>query len=383
MERTIDDRDPTIAYSIAPSGSTDWEGGIFGGPFEFNGTTTLSQRKGATATLTFSGTAVSVYGTISVNDTILPSSSYTLDGGSPVFYTPPRATGAALLQDAHRTLFFQAGGLERGTHTLVVTNEVDGDRYWLDYFMYVPTLFEPTSVSSGVGTSTRVAASTAGTATSTGIGAGDGDGSGSGLQTQTQDQDQGEKANNTAAIVGGVVGGAVLLVALIGAFLFWRRRNRRRQARQEQQRPAGSRDNLNDPGPGMVENGYHATPQPYRDYPNSQQPTTIMAQNPAAPRGPLHIANPSLDSSVAPFSPGSSATGGGGGASASDSGNTSGTGSVSQPSWTISNAYSGITTPGAGAPPPSKLLRDGYAPVQRRTSGTQPPAYQAVSGGSS
>ncbi|CAA7262667.1 unnamed protein product [Cyclocybe aegerita] len=134
QEKTVDDRDPAIVYSKPPL--YDWNTRSYGGFWEYMGTTSLTTRKGATATFSFDGTSVSVYGTVTVNASLYPTSSYTIDGGEPVFYTPQRPEDRS--REMYRTPFFRSPELSAGRHTLVIRNEVDGGLYWLDYLTYTP-----------------------------------------------------------------------------------------------------------------------------------------------------------------------------------------------------------------------------------------------------
>ncbi|KAF9553928.1 hypothetical protein CPC08DRAFT_713347 [Agrocybe pediades] len=159
---TIDDRDPRIVYSGT------WT--LAGRPFvEFNGSTTLSMDKGATATFNFSGaSSISVWGTIG-EDTLPPQSSYSIDGGPPVLYTAHIESS-----NQYQVNFFFAS-VSPAQHSLVITTLVDGAQFWLDYIQLnsiqtVPsdsTLPNPTSKSSSPPTENRLSSSGSTTSTVT------------------------------------------------------------------------------------------------------------------------------------------------------------------------------------------------------------------------
>ncbi|KAJ3511827.1 hypothetical protein NLJ89_g3871 [Agrocybe chaxingu] len=90
----------------------------------------------ATATFSFDGTSVLVYGTVTVNASLYPTSSYTIDGSEPVFCTPQRPEDRS--REMYWTPFFRSPELLAGRHTLVIRNEVDGGLYWLGYLTYTP-----------------------------------------------------------------------------------------------------------------------------------------------------------------------------------------------------------------------------------------------------
>jgi hypothetical protein len=101
------------------------------------------------------GTSVAVYGTYGKegNPDHPPKATYTIDD------TPlARGTGAVTSTPQYNQLFFQSPPLEDREHVLVITVSVDhGARYWLDYFLFMPSNPIPAT-----GTTTATAISTSG-----------------------------------------------------------------------------------------------------------------------------------------------------------------------------------------------------------------------------
>ncbi|KAF5321664.1 hypothetical protein D9619_000076 [Psilocybe cf. subviscida] len=132
----IDDSDPSITWS----GS--WERA--GNSNEYNHTCSGSKNVGDTAIVTFTGTSITVYGTI-VGPGNTPTSTYTLDDGplSPSFRPDPppgKLYGQA---------FFASPTLPYGTHKLNITdttNTVTG--LWLDYFIVTTAVNANTTLNS-------------------------------------------------------------------------------------------------------------------------------------------------------------------------------------------------------------------------------------------
>jgi hypothetical protein len=84
-----------------------------------------------------------VCGTILNSDIVQnpPVSTYTLDDTPPASYTAP-LTNSTLVQQA----FYQSGILQAGQHTLVINFTTPNSSFWLDFFLYMPSL--PSSPSS-------------------------------------------------------------------------------------------------------------------------------------------------------------------------------------------------------------------------------------------
>jgi len=144
-----------------------------------------------------------------------PSSSYAIDGGTPVvFEGAPRPIGAQYFQT-----FFQSPTLPDGPHTLVITNTGTDASLFLDYFLVTPvgdgvrtvtTTATTTTTQAGTITASRVVTVTA-TPTGTAVGAGAASGEQKG-------------GSNAGAIAGGIIGGLVLLALIAAAAMFWKRR---------------------------------------------------------------------------------------------------------------------------------------------------------------
>ncbi|CAA7267184.1 unnamed protein product [Cyclocybe aegerita] len=204
--RKIDDRDPAIIYSKR---SRDWGG--FGGIYEYNASSMLSMTAGSTATLTFEGYSVSVYGTIGA-DPIPARASYAIDTWYNATTGTPNVTG-----NVYQALFFQSPTLSPGNHTLVITNMVDGARYWLDFI---------TVLTSGTSTATRTTCDClsltsfpTSTATAPAVDP---------LPSTDGGDSHSSRGSVTLPIIG-VVGAAVILALGISGLALWQRRKRRGQ----------------------------------------------------------------------------------------------------------------------------------------------------------
>ncbi|KDR69934.1 hypothetical protein GALMADRAFT_230300 [Galerina marginata CBS 339.88] len=140
----LDDRDSSIVYL------SRWHHG--GVKAEFDKTTTYNGDPGSTAKLTFDGTSVAVFGTISPkkSDSIAPISSYSIDGAAPVEFKAAQTPDTQYSQQ-----FFQSPTLPAGQHTLIITNKLHSDPTFLDFFLVdgntiapTPPPPQPTSASS-------------------------------------------------------------------------------------------------------------------------------------------------------------------------------------------------------------------------------------------
>ncbi|KAF7316063.1 hypothetical protein MIND_00124300 [Mycena indigotica] len=128
MNIIVDDRDPAISYQPAWR-TTTTKGGPLGQAREYAGTTSHAGSQGAAASFTFTGTQISVYGTISATQTNL---SLTIDG---------HATSRLIPTPEGQQLFHQpvfvSDALPDGEHTLTITNTAStGDGFFLDYLIY-------------------------------------------------------------------------------------------------------------------------------------------------------------------------------------------------------------------------------------------------------
>ncbi|KAJ2983100.1 hypothetical protein NUW54_g10667 [Trametes sanguinea] len=130
----VDDADPRIVVS------DNW--GVSSISYAYDGTLHGASVADATATFTFTGTAVSVVGGIgAVSEYGWPSSSYAIDG---------KVVGTFdLVTDGHMDdyssfsynyTYFNSPVLSPGKHTLVVTtlNGTSPNTYWLDYIRFLP-----------------------------------------------------------------------------------------------------------------------------------------------------------------------------------------------------------------------------------------------------
>ncbi|KAF4568347.1 hypothetical protein EYR40_010249 [Pleurotus pulmonarius] len=127
IQTKLDDRDDQIQYSDG------W--GVAGSEHEYKGTTTSTATKGAKFTFEFNGTSVSVFGTLPEATrpslvSVHPHTSYTVDGGDPVFFSKKLADSIQ-----YRIPFFVKGKLTNGTHTLVGTCVNDGSQVYIDYLI--------------------------------------------------------------------------------------------------------------------------------------------------------------------------------------------------------------------------------------------------------
>ncbi|KAF8148383.1 hypothetical protein B0H34DRAFT_736754 [Crassisporium funariophilum] len=121
MVTRIDDTDRSIVYS------SGWE--ATGGPDEYQETTMSTSNQGASATVSFSGTQISVFGTIAdkgLGDA--PTSSYRVDGGSAKTVVSTLGNNIQYGQ-----LFYNSGRLAAGQHTLVITYTGQSSFFYLDY----------------------------------------------------------------------------------------------------------------------------------------------------------------------------------------------------------------------------------------------------------
>ncbi|KAJ6624643.1 hypothetical protein B0H10DRAFT_2212436 [Mycena sp. CBHHK59/15] len=102
----VDERDPLVSYAGV------WNNA--GSSAEFNGTTRWSGTQGATATFTFVGTSITVYGTVAAINPPLASLGFAIDGAASGTYTP-----ANLTSDVHHEALWTSPTLSSGSaHTL-------------------------------------------------------------------------------------------------------------------------------------------------------------------------------------------------------------------------------------------------------------------------
>ncbi|KAG2018788.1 hypothetical protein CC2G_008179 [Coprinopsis cinerea AmutBmut pab1-1] len=124
----LDDRDPAISYSPG-----HWR--HEGMHLEYQHTTSATSVEGASATITFYGTGITVLGTLgqSSDPRNAPVSTYELDSNS-LSAVPPRTFSGRLLPDRvqYHVKFYEVTRLPYGRHTLVITNESGSGTVWLD-----------------------------------------------------------------------------------------------------------------------------------------------------------------------------------------------------------------------------------------------------------
>ncbi|PIL37764.1 hypothetical protein GSI_01458 [Ganoderma sinense ZZ0214-1] len=186
----VDDFDSRIQYSAG------WQ--VVTGGAEVEGTKHGADKAGMTATFSFSGTFVSVVGSLGSVDVYgIPTMTYAIDGSLVDTYTAPvLAPGTFRLNQTFfnsPTLDPGSHTLDPGSHTLVITN-VNGTSpnvVWLDYILFAEST--PSAPSS---TTTIVSSSSAS------------------LQTSASAPVQGPHKSNVGAIVGGIVGGVAGLALL-------------------------------------------------------------------------------------------------------------------------------------------------------------------------
>ncbi|KAI9059990.1 hypothetical protein FKP32DRAFT_1679281 [Trametes sanguinea] len=143
----VDDSDPNVVYS------GDW--GVSNTQYAWHGTLHAASEEGATASLTFKGTWISVVGGGGdTNQFGYPSTSYVIDGKN----YKTLQTGADASHDTYfdNVTMFTSPTLDAGEHTLVITN-LNGTKpntFWLDYFWY-PALDDASDGSDAGSSSTH------------------------------------------------------------------------------------------------------------------------------------------------------------------------------------------------------------------------------------
>ncbi|KAJ7111652.1 hypothetical protein C8R43DRAFT_1078998 [Mycena crocata] len=127
----VDDRDPVVQYNPRANWVPE------GKAIEYSGTTSLSTKTGDTASFTFEGTSVRVYGTVGNNngDPASETMQFAIDGSSTPF------SASAPPTSLHHQLLYTSPDLQEGTHTLIVTQtgREHNDVIFLDYFLYTTT----------------------------------------------------------------------------------------------------------------------------------------------------------------------------------------------------------------------------------------------------
>ncbi|KAJ7342958.1 hypothetical protein DFH08DRAFT_650820, partial [Mycena albidolilacea] len=105
----VDERDPLVHYV----GS--WT--LTGAPLEFRGTTKFSNTAGSTASFSFEGTSIVVYGSVAAINPPKASMSFVVDNSVSGSYTPSGNMSA----DVHHQALWASPTMSNGSHTLVIT----------------------------------------------------------------------------------------------------------------------------------------------------------------------------------------------------------------------------------------------------------------------
>ncbi|KAH9939415.1 uncharacterized protein BXZ73DRAFT_99620 [Epithele typhae] len=267
MSVVVDDTDPRIVYSAGWSVTTT--GGVVGGGK--HGATTA----GLTASFTFTGTHVAVWGLVGSNDVQgWPSTTYTIDGNLLGTYNAPRVDPPHFLLNVS---YFSSTTLDPGQHTLKITNTngTAPNVYWLDFITFIPaqvqtsqppptslpppssasspastpsshseaaTTTQPTSTSTTSSSTTRITTTGSdGFLTSTSIqvpastmnSTGDSPTSQTTRGADSATVGASTHSTNTGAIAGGVVAGIAIIAIMVVLIVFLRRRRTPRPDRRE------------------------------------------------------------------------------------------------------------------------------------------------------
>lgn len=219
-----DDRDAAITYSGA-----DWS--LAGSEREFNSTTSWTATEGATAIVNFTGTTISVYGTIAGGlRARAPRSSYSIDGGTPVEYEAELTRAVQ-----YNVQFFQSPTLSEGTHTLTITNTGDDSaQFFLDMFMVTPlerplltTVTQTTTASASTAAARTVTVTQSAPSSSLTLPPSSAE---SDTESNPESSQTGASSKtNTGAIAGGIIGAVAFLLLLAGAFVLWRKRQQKKK----------------------------------------------------------------------------------------------------------------------------------------------------------
>ncbi|KAI0091119.1 hypothetical protein BDY19DRAFT_933898 [Irpex rosettiformis] len=184
-DTVLDDVNKSIRYSagwdISPNDVT---------ANYFKNTAHRTSQPNASATISFEGNSITVYGTTSMDHAAF---SVELDGGTPIVLN-----GSAPVTRFQNMLYF-AGDLSNSSHTLTIAN-MDTSGMWLDLDKVVISKWGSWAISGDTSHSTNGSTSTSGPSSSSPVG----------------------------PIVGGVVAGVVCILIVLGLFFFYRRRHRMR-----------------------------------------------------------------------------------------------------------------------------------------------------------
>ncbi|TFK22253.1 hypothetical protein FA15DRAFT_706520 [Coprinopsis marcescibilis] len=193
--RQIDDKDDAVILTPA----NGW--GAHGDFNEFRSTTSLPSVPGAVAVVRFTGTGISVLGTIAsirANSGIAPVSVYMVDTNST---TESRFEGTPRDEPQYNSTFYQITDLPFGPHFLIIRHVVG--ELWLDSFM----LHGENTAAPGTKDSVDV--------------------------DVPPSQGNGAITSHPGVIIGGTLGGVALVALAILAFSFIRHRRRVKATRSE------------------------------------------------------------------------------------------------------------------------------------------------------
>ncbi|KAJ7636320.1 hypothetical protein FB45DRAFT_906381 [Roridomyces roridus] len=125
----VDDRDPRIQYSP----STGWKQGSHFEQYLTTTTVATGTAIDQTATFSFQGTSLAVYGTVTQGRSTM---SFSLDQGVPSVFDASFSSSGTV----HHKLLFASGTLTDGQHTLVMTQTSGTNSIFLDYLLSNMTL---------------------------------------------------------------------------------------------------------------------------------------------------------------------------------------------------------------------------------------------------
>ncbi|KAF5360865.1 hypothetical protein D9756_004940 [Leucocoprinus leucothites] len=203
----LDDRDSSIIYYSMTDDPQVWTNVPGAAGFEFMGTTTVAEVAGAAANITFTGSDITVLGTISpIQYRQPPSVTFTLDETSPYTFQPAANNDS---QPQYNVTFYQSSGqLGTAPHTLRIVTKSAG-AFWLDCIVIRGS---PTVLSVAPTSSTADTASTS-----------------QGTPAPKLPNSTATSASSHGAVIAsGILGGVLFLGLLFGSlYFFHHRRNSR------------------------------------------------------------------------------------------------------------------------------------------------------------
>ncbi|GFZ43783.1 hypothetical protein JCM24511_01503 [Saitozyma sp. JCM 24511] len=202
---TLDDASSAVTYTgwTSTSSVSSSIGAISSGTF-YQGTVSYTSSAGASAAFSFTGSALYVFGCTGPS---FGTFQITLDASVVGTYNASTTT------DSYDTLLFFVSGLSEASHSVSITNQVDGGLLALDYFVAASS-----SSSSSVSTTTASGAITAstGTGTATGTAATALFSSGS-----SGTSSEGGGTGSAGAVAGGILGALGGLLLLYFAYRYY------------------------------------------------------------------------------------------------------------------------------------------------------------------